>query len=167
VAGAEGRLDQPARAALAQRYATLTRALLAEAQRRCGDRAQALNDLAWELATAPPGSARDPKRAAALARRAVGLTPEDGGAWNTLGVALCAAGCWKEAALALGRSVRLRKGGDAFDWFPLAVAEHHLGNAKQARDWFDRAVRWTQANRPGDQQLKRFRDEAAGVLGVP
>jgi tetratricopeptide (TPR) repeat protein len=166
VAAKDGNLAQEQRQALAQRYTTLTRALIRAAVRRCPNEAQALNALAWDLATATEGPARDPAQALALARRCVALTPKDGTHWNTLGVACCRARRWKEAVEALTRSVELRQGGDAFDWFFLATAHHHLGNAREARAWYDRAVKWTQTNRPEDEELKRFRAEAAAALGV-
>jgi tetratricopeptide (TPR) repeat protein len=162
----DARLDERARVALAQRYGTLVRALVCLAERRCPNSASALNNLAWELATVAEKPARDPARAVALAQRGVALAPKDGGGWNTLGVAFCRAGRWQEATEALGRSVQLRQGGDAFDWFFLAEANHHLGKAREAKDWFDRAVRWTEAHRPRDEELKRFRTEAEAALGV-
>jgi tetratricopeptide (TPR) repeat protein len=119
-------------------------------------RAAPLNNLAWLL----------PKRAVALATKAVELTPTAGNNWNTLGVAHYRAGDWKAAVTALEKAMKLREGGDAFDWFFLAMAHWQLGDKKQARQWYDKAVPWMDKNRPQDDELRRFRAEAADLLGV-
>lgn len=61
----------------------------------------------------------------------------------------------------------LRQGGDAFDWFFLAMAKWHLGDRADARRWYDRAVTWADKNRPGDEELTGFRAEASQLLGIP
>ena len=61
--------------------------------------------------------------------------------------------------------MELKSGGDAFDWFFVAMAKHKLGQ-KDARKWYDKAVAWMAKNRPDDQELKRFRAEAKDVLGI-
>jgi tetratricopeptide (TPR) repeat protein len=128
--------------------------------------AAAHNNLAWILVTSPEAGLRDPKRAAALAERAVALKPDDGASWNTLGVARCRAGDGKGSAEALEKSMALRQGGDGFDWFFLAMARWQLGERDRAREFYDRAVRWMDKNRPDDEELRRFRAEAAGLLGL-
>jgi len=80
-------------------------------------------------------------------------------------VALCAAGRHEEGLKALERSMALTEGGSAIDWFFVAMAKHGLGQ-EDARAWFDKAVAWTETNRPDDPELKRFRAEAEEVLGV-
>jgi hypothetical protein len=60
----------------------------------------------------------------------------------------------------------LRKGGDSFAWFFLAMAHWQRGDKKQARQWYDTAVRWMEKNKPQDDELRRFRAEAAALLGV-
>ncbi len=117
------------------------------------------NGLAWLLATTGDGEVRDPARAVELARLNTRVAPEDGNLWNTLGVALCSAGSWKEALAALETSEELRDGGDAFDWFFVAIAKHKLGH-KDAREWYDNAVAWMEKNKPDDEELRRFRAEA-------
>ena len=39
-----------------------------------------------------------------------------------------------------------------------------LGDAPQARDWYDRAVSWAQQHRPQDETLRRLRTEAEALL---
>ena len=47
---------------------------------------------------------------------------------------------------ALQKSMDLHNGGDANDWFFVAMAHHDLGNHAEARRWLDRADRWTIEN---------------------
>ncbi|MHC4549259.1 MAG: tetratricopeptide repeat protein [Planctomycetota bacterium] len=125
-----------------------------------------INWLAWHLATWPDPALRKPARAAELAQKALDLAPGTGAYLNTLGVALCRAGQWQEAITALERSMAAREGGDANDWFFLAIARHNLGEEAPARLWYDKAAAWMQEHRPEDAELKRFRAEAAQVLGM-
>jgi hypothetical protein len=60
----------------------------------------------------------------------------------------------------------MRSRGDASDWFFLAMARWHLGDRDKAREAYSLAVRWMQKHQPRDQQLHRFRAEAADLLGV-
>jgi uncharacterized protein HemY len=96
----------------------------------------------------------------------VELAPEDGKAWNTLGVAQLRAKNWEESIKALRKSMDLRKGGDSSTWFFLAMAHWRMGNTDEARGWFDQAVGWMDKKQPDSEELQRFRAEAAEVLGV-
>jgi hypothetical protein len=71
----------------------------------------------------------------------------------------------KEAIADLEESMRLRKGGDSFDWFFLAMAHWRLGDRDEARTWFDRAVKWMDKHRPQNIELRHFRAEAEALLG--
>ena len=62
--------------------------------------------------------------------------------------------------------MELGDGGGVFDWFFLAMAHWKLGNQEEARRWYDKAVEWTDEHGPGDEELRRFRAEAAELLGV-
>jgi eukaryotic-like serine/threonine-protein kinase len=124
------------------------------------------NELAWLLATCPDVKSRDPGRAVASARKAVELGPEKGAFWNTLGVAAYRAGDWAEARTALAKSMALGRGGDAFDWFFLAMAHWQRGEREEARKWYQQAVAWAEKHRPRDEELRRFRGEAAELLGM-
>jgi hypothetical protein len=66
----------------------------------------------------------------------------------------------------LNKSMKLRRGGDSFDWFFLAMAHGQLGDHDEAAKWHGRAVEWMDQHRPGDAELRRFRAEAAQSLGV-
>ncbi|HZU37491.1 MAG TPA: tetratricopeptide repeat protein, partial [Gemmataceae bacterium] len=136
--------------------------------------ANALNTLAWTCATSPDASLRDPQRAVRLAQYATTIMPREGFYVNTLGVAHHRAGHWKEAIAALTKSMELEKGAlEAFDTFFLAMAHWQLGEKEKARQWYDRAVQWTethryqlQANEEWPEELQRFRAEAAKLLGI-
>jgi tetratricopeptide (TPR) repeat protein len=129
------------------------------------------NDLAWLLATCPDAKRRDPQQAVKWARTAVKLAPKAGGFWNTLGVAHYRAGDWKAAVAALEKSMQLSKGGDAFDFFFLAMAHRKLGNHDVARKRYDQALEWLEKNKLAlakdttqAEELRRFRSEAEDVL---
>jgi uncharacterized protein HemY len=124
------------------------------------------NEWAWLLATCPNARFRDPRRAVELAKRAVELAPEERGFWNTLGVAHCRAGNGKQAIAALEKSMKLCRGGDSFDWFFVAMAHWQLGEREHAMKWYRRAVEWQDRHKAGDAELRRFRAEAALLLGV-
>jgi tetratricopeptide (TPR) repeat protein len=124
------------------------------------------NELAWLRATCPEMNDRNPVQAVAAARKAVELAPEHGGFWNTLGVALYRAADWTGARAGLSKSMSLRRGGDAFDWFFLAMAHWQLGGKSEARKWYDQAVQWMEKNQSKDDELRRFRAEAEELLQI-
>ena len=64
-----------------------------------------------------------------LARRAVELSPRTGLYRNTLGVAFYRAGAFERAVDVLKKSMKLREGGDALDWFLLAMAHWKLARS--------------------------------------
>jgi hypothetical protein len=53
------------------------------------------------------------------------------------------------------------------DFFFLAMAHWQLGEKDEARKYYDKAVAWMDKNKPDDEELRRFRAEAAALLGVP
>jgi tetratricopeptide (TPR) repeat protein len=130
-----------------------------------------VNAQAWKYATGPI-TERDPELAVALARRAIALAPGQPTVLNTLGVALYRAGQYTEAIAVLEQSLAAGKGRfDADDLIFLAMAHHRLNHRAEARDRFDRAIKWlaTAKARPGDSlgALARFRTEAEAVLASP
>jgi WD40 repeat protein len=131
--------------------------------------------LAWLLATCPDLRVRDIPRALDHSRKAVGLHPQGWLPWQTLGVSLYRAGDWKAAIAALERAASLRSGGystlwlskeSAIDWFFLASAFWQLGERDKARVWYQRAVQWMEKSEAHDEELRRFRAEAAELLGL-
>jgi serine/threonine protein kinase/tetratricopeptide (TPR) repeat protein len=124
---------------------------------------EACNALAWLLATCPNAKFREPGRAEELAKKAVELAPKQGNYWLTLSAAHYRARDWKATVEALNKSMELRKGGDSFEWFFLAMAHYRLGDKEKARHWYDRAI----LRMTADPRLCGLRAEAASLLGVP
>ncbi len=60
--------------------------------------------------------------------------------------------------------MELSHGGNAFDWFFLAMTQWQLKQETQAREWFDKATRWTEAHAKTNQDLIRFRAEAEALM---
>ena len=58
-------------------------------------------------------------------------------------------------------------GGQASDWFFVAMARRQKGDNNEAREWFDKAVAWTKEKDPKNAELLQFRKEAAELLGQP
>jgi tetratricopeptide (TPR) repeat protein len=131
--------------------------------------AEFCNSSAWGLVTAK-GSAREPRRALRLARRAVELAPRRGIYLNTLGVAQYRAGQLTQAIATLEKSLAAGKGeSDAFDLFFLAMAHFRLGQIEGARADFDQAIQWRRdhSNLPApswNEELDAFAAEARAVL---
>jgi eukaryotic-like serine/threonine-protein kinase len=130
------------------------------------DNPRACNNLARLLASRDDVPLLESTRAVELAERAVARAATESGYWNTLGLARYRAGNWKAAADALEHSSHLRAGGNAYDWLPLAMARWQLGEHGEAKHDYDRAVEWIDKYAPLDQDLSRFRAEAARVLGL-
>jgi tetratricopeptide (TPR) repeat protein len=122
------------------------------------------NGLAQFLATGPELPLRNPAEAARLAQKAITASPQTGIYWNTLGAARYRCGEHKVAIAALESSMRLRQGGDSYDWFFLAMANQRLGAGAEASRWFARAVAWMDQHQLHNPELRRLRAEAEGVL---
>jgi serine/threonine protein kinase/WD40 repeat protein len=132
------------------------------------------NNVAWQFASRPGRLERLDQRAALLlvAQKAVDLAPEFALYRNTLGVVHYRVERYHEAILQLERSLRENEDETgAFDLYFLAMCHHRLGHAAQARECYDRAVRWTESRQgqlPSNwvADLKSFRAEAAALLGI-
>ena len=62
--------------------------------------------------------------------------------------------------------MKLHQGGDANDWFFLALAHWQRGDKEVARKWYDKAALWMEKNAPKDEELRQFRTEAEERLGI-
>jgi tetratricopeptide (TPR) repeat protein len=157
-------------AGMTEEAIALVKEVLAKARRSPNGRilqiASAINPAARALAAAPHGNESIRKLALEAARQAVEIAPNIGDYQNTLGIALYRNGDWSGAAAALNRSQRLRLGGDASDWFFLAMAHHQLGIKEDALIDYDKAVAWIAKNAPENRQMLALRKEAAEELGV-
>ncbi|HEV8060076.1 MAG TPA: tetratricopeptide repeat protein [Gemmataceae bacterium] len=127
----------------------------------------ALNGLAWILASCPDPKFRDIAQAVHQAQLAVKLAPLDPRMWRILGVARYRAGDWKAAITGIEKSMELSKGGDSSDWFFLAMAHWQTGNTEKAQELYRQAVQWMEKQAPEDGDLRRFRAEAAKLIGNP
>jgi tetratricopeptide (TPR) repeat protein len=125
-----------------------------------------VHNLAWFLADCPATQFRDPARAAKLAQHALQFAPQSGHYWLVLGVAQYRTGQAKVSLESLQKSMAFLAGGDSRHWFILAMAHGQLGNKAEARKWYDQAIKWMEKNQPKDGQLRRYRAEAAELLGV-
>jgi len=127
---------------------------------------QAHNTLAWRM-TNGGLKLRDPQGALEAARKAVELAPQDPFPWQMLGWAHYRAGDWKASIEALDKSCALQgspKGGDAYQWFFLAMAHWQLGEKDKAREWYDKAVTWMETNAKDNSELIPFRKEAEELM---
>jgi serine/threonine protein kinase/tetratricopeptide (TPR) repeat protein len=174
---------------LAQALSASNRPLEADEARRkmvelAPNNAGTLNNLAWSFATFADASARNATLAVELAKKGIELDPQNEQLSNTLGVAYYRAGKWQDAIEWLEKSMKirisgnvgdpsnrgfdqllkLRHGGDSFDWFFLAMAHWQLDHKDEARKWHAKAVEWMDANKPHDQELLRFRAEADELI---
>jgi tetratricopeptide (TPR) repeat protein len=149
----------------AERYTRQARDLLDVAASRGGDDYHVQDDLIWTLAGNGGRALLDRDRAIALARRMTERLPKNPDTWYTLGAALYKNGRWTESLESLRKSMALRKGGDAYDWYYVAMVQHQLGKPSQARLAYRRGVQWQASNR-SDSEMEGLRAEAARVLGV-
>jgi serine/threonine protein kinase/tetratricopeptide (TPR) repeat protein len=135
-----------------------------KALERIPSNTEALNNVAWALATSADVRLRNPALAVEFAKKATELLPQDANLQNTLGVAHYRAGDWQDAIAWLDKSMKGRIGGDSNDWFFLAMAHEQLGHKGEARKWFDKAVEWMEKQVPQNEELLRFRREAEDLL---
>jgi serine/threonine protein kinase/tetratricopeptide (TPR) repeat protein len=82
------------------------------------------------------------------------------------GVSFYRQGRWERALWYSTKSVSLRSGGTPRDWLFLAMAHCQLDHPNEARQWYEKAVAWMDQNKPQDEELRRFRAEAAALLGI-
>jgi superkiller protein 3 len=137
-----------------------------EAIRLDPDNGAVHNSLALVLAHFPDRSRRDYDEALVHAKRAVALGPEKGNRYNTLALAEYRLGHWTESIAASERSMALENGGDAFNWFLMALADWQKGEKDKARSWFDKAVAWMREQNP-NPVLRQPWTEGAELLGQP
>ena len=125
------------------------------------------------LATSPDLLEREPSLAVELAEQATRQVPGEASYWTTLGIAHYRAGEWQAAVEALEEAEKLTPGERfSLNAFVLALCHHQLGDPVEARDFYDRAVRWGQENQSKlsaqqQQELKDFRREAEALLQAP
>jgi tetratricopeptide (TPR) repeat protein len=125
------------------------------------------NSLAWSIVDGSDAPPRAVTLSVELAKKAVERAPEPS-YWNTLGVAQYRAGDWNAVLEALNTSQVLCRGDSfSFDAFFLAMAHWQRGDHDQARKFYSPALVWMEKHGPKNEELVRFRTEAANLLGLP
>jgi tetratricopeptide (TPR) repeat protein len=121
------------------------------------------------LLTCPDKEFRDVEKALQLAQE--NLDRESGQRWQLLGAAQYYAKKWQDARESLEQSIQLRHGGDAFDYFLLAMTYWQLEDRHEARQAYDEGV--ARFDKPIGfatfqylMQLHELRAEARQLLGV-
>ena len=117
-----------------------------------------------------PQKLRNLPKALTLARKAVELTPGEWLYLNTLGVAHYRMGQYEQAIEILEQSLReSEEKFAAYDLFFLAMCHACRGQATEAKECNERAVRWVQEQRDrlraeAKKELDAFRAEADAML---
>jgi tetratricopeptide (TPR) repeat protein len=127
-------------------------------------RAYESNELAWMMLVSDL-SDELAGRAVEIAQHAVDAGPNSGNL-NTLGVAMYRVGRYADAVEALLKSEENEVPSSAYNEVFLAMAHFRLGNRVEARRWFDKAVEIMDKSSPQNQELQRFRAEAAELLAI-
>lgn len=127
-----------------------------------------LNDLAWLLILDPGGNPDRFDQAVTYAEEAVQLITDHAPCWNTLGISYYRRRDFYKAIHALSRAVSLADdGGNAFDFYYLALANHHLNYFAPASEWLNRADAWTARHPESMTPLQPVLAEVARVVGAP
>jgi tetratricopeptide (TPR) repeat protein len=101
-----------------------------------------------------------------MARRSVELAPNWSWNLNTLGVALYRAGRYAEAVATLDLSLAAASHFDGYDLLFQAMSYWQLGHKPKALSCFEKADLWMKTHQQDDEELARFRAEAAALLGL-
>ena len=126
--------------------------------------ADVLRVLTWALCAtgSPPVNLKEAKP---LAEEAVILSPKNPHCWTALAHIRYRGGRWKETTEAIQRGTAIGFKGGPREWLILAMANGRLGNGREARAFFDKAVAWFAKNKP-DHELRSLFAEAGDTLGV-
>ena len=87
-----------------------------------------------------------PAQAVELAAKAIKKDPLNANYWKTLAVAHYRAEDLKASMEAFDKALELRLGGDACEWFFLAMIHQRQKHKGQVQVWYDRAVQWQESN---------------------
>ena len=140
------------------------------------------NFIAWAC-TLAPDALSDWVQAVAVAEKAAQSDPKSASYLNTWGAVLYRAGRFDDALSRLSEAEALvqpsseaNNSPPAYTWFFLAMTQHCLGHAEEAKQWLDKAVAWTdKIFAEADQgttdlswnrrlTLKLLREEAEGMI---
>jgi serine/threonine protein kinase/tetratricopeptide (TPR) repeat protein len=140
-------------------------AVFEDAAAKHPDKPLLVHALAWFLTDCPATQFRDPKRAVGYAQTALKHSPTSARYWFTLAAAQFRAGEYSNANAALNKSIELANGRDARHWLLQAMTRFNLGDRDLAHKRYRQAVEWMAKHKPADEELRRFRAEAAQLLG--
>jgi tetratricopeptide (TPR) repeat protein len=115
----------------------LAKEQLEEISRELPDEAYCQLRMILFLANCSDPSFRDPQQAVTLAKRII--RESDGPTWRYLALSQYRVGTWQDAMDSIQTSMKLRVGGDAWDWYLLAMIYWKLGQQAEARQWYARA----------------------------
>ena len=105
------------------------------------------------------------EQALTSAKQALKWSPNSSVARSALGVALYRQGKYEEA-IEHQLKASAAFGDSAHQLFHLAMQHWQLGRKVEARDYYDRAVRWMDEHNPNGPALLPLRAEASRVLEV-
>jgi len=74
---------------------------------------------------------------------------------------------WQAALAAIEESRKARSGGNAADWFLLAMTQWKLGNPQEAYKWYFRAAKAVNTGTAQDNRRSDLREEARLLLRIP
>jgi uncharacterized protein HemY len=94
------------------------------------------------------------------------VSPSDADCWSALGVAQYRTGDWSAAIDALEKSTRLDVSLDSFNSLFVAMAQWRTGDKVEAREAYDHALREAKNYEGSMVEFRRFRGEAAALLGI-
>jgi serine/threonine protein kinase/tetratricopeptide (TPR) repeat protein len=111
---------------------------------------------------------KDNDNAAVACARAVDLEPKNLTICLECGQVYGSLGQWDKALPLLSKAQELGQQDATLgsSWFPLAMAHWQAGDKAQARHWYDRADRWMVRQESRAPKLRRWRAEAAALLGI-
>jgi hypothetical protein len=126
---------------------------------------RALNHASWRIASSPGATPEEYLRALRYAEAAARVSPEDLNILNSLGVAQYRAGKHQMAAETLAHCDRHREHPDPGDLAFLAMAQHRLGQHKEAQASLER-LRTTmkEPRHARNEENQAFLREAEGLL---
>ena len=123
-----------------------------------------LEAMARFLTLCPASQFRDPSRAIELGKKALQNAPQYQECWELLGTAKYQAGDFKGAVESIEKAMELYNGGHGPQWLILSLSLWRSDRKEEARQWYDKAVKWLDTRRPESEELRRFREEAEALV---
>jgi tetratricopeptide (TPR) repeat protein len=125
-----------------------------------------LTHYAWFLISCPDPQFHDASRAVQLTLNGIEASPSGADCWSALGVAQYRAGDWNAAIAALEKSTQLDENLRGPNGPFVAMALWRSGDKVKAREAYDHAVQDAKNYKGSMAEIRRFRGEAAALLGI-